>query len=108
MARYIWFATCQNEGGRSTRQIMKDGLLELFPMEAIFGVHSWPAIGVSQFAIRSGPISASRSEFEILFTARGYSCSCRRTPDAVALYNKLAEHHAAGSLFRSACLQELS
>jgi hippurate hydrolase len=51
--------------------MIQDGLFELFPMDAIFGVHNWPGLAVGQFAIKSGPAFASSSEFKITIRGKG-------------------------------------
>jgi len=59
------------EGGGGAREMMKEGLFELFPMEAVFGVHNWPGLAAGQFAVRSGPVFASSNEFTITIHGRG-------------------------------------
>ena len=39
------------EGGGGAREMIKDGLFDLFPMEAIFGIHNWP--GMEAGSVRS-------------------------------------------------------
>jgi metal-dependent amidase/aminoacylase/carboxypeptidase family protein len=51
--------------------MIKDGLFRLFPMEAVFGAHNWPGLGVGQFALRSGACYASSNEFRITLRGRG-------------------------------------
>mgnify|MGYP000001647023 CR=1 FL=1 len=46
------------EGGGGAREMIKDGLFEKFPMEAVFGMHNWPGMPVGQFAVSSGPVMA--------------------------------------------------
>ncbi len=47
---YLVFQPAE-EGGGGAREMMKDGLFEKFPMEAIFGAHNWPGMQV-------GPVRA--------------------------------------------------
>jgi amidohydrolase len=67
---YLIFQPAE-EGGSGAREMIKDGLFELFPMEAIFGVHNWPGIGVGQFALKSGPVFASGNKFKIVIRGKG-------------------------------------
>lgn len=60
------------EGGGGAREMMRDGLFERFPVEAIFGMHNWPGMPVGSFAVRKGPCFASSNEFHI--TLRGKGC----------------------------------
>lgn len=59
------------EGGGGAREMIKDGLFERFPVEAIFGAHNWPGMAVGEFAIKSGPCFASSNEFLIKLKGKG-------------------------------------
>jgi amidohydrolase len=59
------------EGGGGAREMMKDGLFERFPMDAIFGMHNWPGMPAGTFAIKDGPCFASSNEFHIRIVGKG-------------------------------------
>ncbi len=53
------------EGGAGARAMLKDGLLDRFGIEEVYGMHNGPGLPVGQFAIRSGPSMASTDSIVI-------------------------------------------
>ena len=52
--------------------MIREGLFQKFPMEAIFGLHNWPGIPAGEMVIMPGPIMAGTCTFEI--NIRGQGC----------------------------------
>ena len=59
------------EGGGGAREMIREGLFDRFPMQAVFGVHNWPGLAVGQFCISPGPVMASSNEFRITIRGKG-------------------------------------
>jgi hippurate hydrolase len=53
------------EGGAGAKAMIKDGLFERFPVDAVFGIHNWPGMPAGFFGVTEGPIMASSNEFRI-------------------------------------------
>ena len=59
------------EGGGGGNEMVKDGMMERFGINRVFGMHNMPGIPLGEFAIRPGAIMAATSEFDIRIKARG-------------------------------------
>ncbi len=59
------------EGGGGAREMLRDGLFERFPVDAVFAMHNWPGIPAGRFALSSGPVMASSNEFRVVVRGKG-------------------------------------
>jgi hippurate hydrolase len=53
------------EGGGGGREMVKDGMMDRFGIEEVFGMHNYPGIPFGQFAIRKGPMMAAADRITI-------------------------------------------
>ena len=59
------------EGGAGADAMIKDGLMERFGIEQVYGMHNSPGLPVGSFSIRPGPIMAATDEIDINITGLG-------------------------------------
>jgi hippurate hydrolase len=59
------------EPGRGAEAMIDDGLLERFPLDAMYGLHTMPGIPVGHIHTRPGGIMASEDNFEIVLIGQG-------------------------------------
>lgn len=67
---YVIFQPAEEQAG-GAREMIRDGLFERFPMEAVFGMHNMPGIPAGTFALSPGPVLASNSEFTVTVRGKG-------------------------------------
>jgi hippurate hydrolase len=59
------------EGGAGAEAMIKDGLMDRFAIDQVYGMHNGPGIPVGSFAIRSGPIMAATDAIDIRIEGHG-------------------------------------
>jgi hippurate hydrolase len=59
------------EGGGGGREMVKDGLMERFAIEEVYGMHNAPGLPVGTFAIRPGPLLAASDRIFIDIEGQG-------------------------------------
>src|SRR3954454_13675755 len=59
------------EGGAGGAAMVKDGLMERFAIDQVYGMHNAPGVPVGAFAIRPGPIMAATDAVDIRIEGLG-------------------------------------
>jgi amidohydrolase len=59
------------EGGAGAAAMIKDGLMDRFGIEQVYGMHNGPGIPVGSFAIRQGPVMAATDSIDIRIEGLG-------------------------------------
>ncbi len=59
------------EGGAGGLAMVRDGMMERFGIQTIYGMHNMPGLPLGHFAIKPGPIMAATAEFTIVVKGRG-------------------------------------
>jgi amidohydrolase len=59
------------EGGAGAAAMIKDGLMDRFGIDQVYGMHNGPGIPIGSFAIRSGPIMAATDSIDIRIEGLG-------------------------------------
>jgi amidohydrolase len=59
------------EGLGGAEAMVKEGIFDRFPCDAIFGMHNSPGLAIGKFAIRPGPMMAGGGFFDITVLGRG-------------------------------------
>ena len=59
------------EGGGGGEAMVRDGLMERFGIDTVYGLHNIPGLALGHFAIRPGPIMASTDRFTITVEGKG-------------------------------------
>lgn len=80
------------EGDGGGRLMVEQGLFDLFPMQAVFGLHNWPGLPVGQMAVMPGPIMAGTDRLEIVVTGRGgHAAMPHLTTDTIVAASALVQ-----------------
>jgi amidohydrolase len=59
------------EGGAGARRMVEEGLFRLFPCDAVYSLHNWPALPLGTCVVRDGPMMAANAIIEIQIIGRG-------------------------------------
>jgi hippurate hydrolase len=78
------------EGGGGGNEMVKDGMMERFGIERVFGMHNMPNLPVGQFGLCPGPIMAATAEFTITVKGRGgHAAMPNTTIDPIMIASQL-------------------
>ena len=89
------------EGGAGGLEMCRDGLMDRFGIQEVYGMHNMPELPVGSFAIRPGALLASSDDFVITVTGKGgHAAEPHATIDTtlvashlvVALHNIVSRH----------------
>jgi len=59
------------EGGAGAAAMIRDGLMDRFPIDQVYGMHNNPGVPIGSFAIRPGPLMASTDAVDIRIEGLG-------------------------------------
>ena len=101
------------EGGAGAAAMIKDGLMDRFGIEQVYGMHNGPGLPVGSFAIRSGPLMAATDAIDIRIEGVGGHAakphkmhrfrSGRRAARHRVAVDRVARHRSAGVRRWSRC-----
>lgn len=69
IVHFIFQPAEESEGG--ARRMIAEGLFRMFPSEAVFAIHNWPATPLGSCVALDGPMMAALAIFEIAIEGRG-------------------------------------
>ena len=71
------------EGGGGGREMVKDGMMDRFGIDEVYGMHNVPGRALGEFAIRPGPFYAATDELTIVVQGKaGHAAQPHQTIDA--------------------------
>jgi hippurate hydrolase len=85
---FLIFQPAEENGRNGAEKMLAEGLLERFPMDAVYGLHNWPDLPVGTVGVLNGPVMASGSLLDITLTGQGGHGSAPQ--DATSLTTALA------------------
>ena len=59
------------EGGAGAKAMIKDGLMDRFKIDQVYGMHNGPGMPIGSFAIRPGPLMAATDSIDVMIEGKG-------------------------------------
>ena len=59
------------EGGGGGNVMVKEGLFEKFPVDAVYGMHNWPGMEPGEIGVHNGPVLAANDAFDLEIQGKG-------------------------------------
>lgn len=59
------------EGGGGGKIMVDEGLFDLFPCKAVYGMHNWPGLAEGHFAVHDRAVMSAVDKIEITITGKG-------------------------------------
>jgi hippurate hydrolase len=81
----VIFQPAEELGGGGDAMV-RDGLMERFGIQEVYGMHNMPGMAIGAFAIRPGPIMASADSFKIVIEGKGgHAARAHETIDPIVV-----------------------
>ncbi len=78
----LFFQPAEEGRGGAEAMVVKEKVLERYPLDAIYAMHNWPTLAAGKFAIKSGSIMASSDRIFITVTGKsGHAAQPHNTQD---------------------------
>ncbi len=74
------------EGRGGAKAMIDDGLFDRYPVDAVYGMHNWPALPPGTIGLNPGPMMAAADRIEIEITGKGgHGAHAYQTVDPVVV-----------------------
>jgi len=84
------FQPAEENGNAGARAMIKDGLFDKFPCDAVFGIHNMPSLPENQFGFRAGPAMASSNRFDIVIKGvGGHAAQPHKAVDPIVIASEM-------------------
>ena len=59
------------EGGGGGRVMVEEGIFDMFPCDAVYGMHNWPGLAEGKFAVHDNAVMAANETLKITIKGKG-------------------------------------